>query len=210
MASGGRGVEVLTAAFLGLVSIATAAGAWQASVWNSVADELGRDAQDALDVSVNYGVLAEYERRFDTEASAQAALLAEQRAGQTDPLQIGLYDIRIQGRLGSTTPGFAEAWQSWSDAGYPDDLNPLQDPVYLVQRDSPTQTYGYISEQLTAAADVMKSKSGTLARAALVHALALFLFGISTVGRLKPIRYAILTLGAAAFVGGLLLWVVAY
>lgn len=56
----------------------------------------------------------------------------------------------------------------------------------------------------------MKSKSGTIGRAALVHALALFLFGISSVGRLKPIRYAILTLGAAAFAGGLVLWVMAY
>lgn len=139
-------MEVVTAVFLGLVSLATAAGAWQASVWNSVADELGRDAQDALDVSVNYAVLGEYGRRFDTEASAQAVRLAEDRAATTDPLEIGLLDLRIQGRLGSTTPGFAEAWLAWSDAGYPDDLNPLQDPAYLIVRDGPTQTYGYISQ----------------------------------------------------------------
>ena len=55
----------------------------------------------------------------------------------------------------------------------------------------------------------MKTKSGVIARAALVHALALFLFGISSIGRLRPIRYAILTLGAAAFAGGLLLWIMA-
>lgn len=210
MASGGRGVEVVTAVFLGLVSIATAAGAWQASVWNATADELARDAQDALDVSVNYGVLGEYSRRFDTEASAQAVRLEQDRAGVTDPLQLGLLDLRIQGRLGSTTPGFTEAWHAWADAEFAPDLDPLQNAYYLIQRDGPTLTYGYASEQINAAADILKTKSGTIARAALVHALALFLFGISSVGRLKPIRYAILTLGAAAFAGGLVLWILAY
>jgi hypothetical protein len=210
MASGGRGVEVVTAVFLGLVSVATAVGAWQASVWNSVGDELARDAQDALDVSVNYAVLGEYARRFDTEASAQSVRWAQDRDAMSDPLEQGLLDLRINGRLGSTTPGFAEAWQAWSTAGYPDGLDPLADAAYLVQRDGPTHTYGYISRQLTEAADQMKGKSGVIARAAIVHALALFLFGISSIGRLRPIRYAILTLGAAAFTGGLVLWIMAY
>ncbi len=209
MASGGRGVEVVTAVFLGLVSVATALGAWQASVWNATADELARDAHDALDVSVNYAVLGEYARRFDTEASAQSVRWAEDRDALTDPLEQQLLDIRINGRLGSTTPGFAEAWRAWAAEGYPAELDPLNDPAYLVQRDGPTHSYDSVSRQLNAAADVMKTKSGVIARAALVHALALFLFGISSIGRLRPIRYAILALGAAAFAGGLLLWIMA-
>lgn len=210
MASGGRGVEVFTAVFLGLVSVATAAGAWQASVLNSTADELSRDAQDALDVSVNYGVLGEYQRRFDTEASAQAVRWAEDRDAAPDPLLRDLYSLRIQGALGSTTPGFSEAWTAWSEAGYPAEQDPLQDGPYLVVRDGPTHTYGYVSRQLNDAADVLKTKSGIIGRAALVHALALFLFGVSSIGRLRPIRYAILALGVAAFAGGLLLWVTAF
>ncbi len=87
--------------------------------------------------------------------------------------------------------------------GIPDDLNPLQDPVTsssATARRRPTATSPTGSAPPPTS---LKSKSGIIARAALVHALALFLFGISTVGRLRPIRYAILTLGAAAFAGGL-------
>lgn len=206
----GPRLDVLTAVMLGVVSLATALGAWQASAWNTTADELTRDAHDALDVSVNLAVLGEYARRFDTEASAAATRWAQDRDAATDPLLYTVYDLRVQTRLGSTTPGFQEAWLAWWAAGQPAELDPLQDSAYLLQRDGPTVTYAQVSRDLSAAADSLKARSGLIARAALVHALALFLFGISSIGRLQSIRVAILALGVTAFAGGLVLWILAY
>src|SRR5690606_29129900 len=120
-----------------------------------------------------------------------------------------LYTLRIQTRLGSTTPGFPDAWYAWREAGFAAELDPLADPHYLLERDGPTHTYAYVSRQLRAEAEELKGRSGVIARAALVNALALFLFGISSIGRLQSIRYGILALGAAAFVGGLVLWILA-
>ncbi len=68
-----RTIAIVTAVMLGLVSVVTALGAWQAAVWNGIADEYAEDASDAQDVSINQGVLANYSLRLDQQTSAATA-----------------------------------------------------------------------------------------------------------------------------------------
>jgi hypothetical protein len=197
-------IEVVTAVMLGLVSVVTALGAWYAGTLSGVADEFGDDSNDARDVSVNQSVLADYSLRIDQEASLNAVRYAEAKPG-ADDLETLFYDIRIQTQLGRTTPGFAEAWFEWSAAGFPDDSSPLEDPDYIVAREKVPDSYSYVSRVLGDAKAVVSTRAGVLGQAALIQALALFLFGISGVNRLRPVRVGIVALGVGVFLAGLVL-----
>lgn len=205
-----RELEIVTAVMLGLVSIVTALGAWQSAVWNSIADEYARDAGDARDVSVSQAVLADYALRLDAEASGNALRYYTIAQSSSDPIEAGLGALHVQSEAARTSPGFAEAWQAWADAGFPSDTNPLEDQRYLAELRKIPDSYSYASQQLSAAADAQHAKSGILSQAALVQALALFLFGIAGVNRLYEVRAAVLALGVAIFLGGLALAATAF
>ena len=190
---------------LGLASIVTALGAWQASVWNGAADEFSSDSSDARDVSVNQAVFADYARRVDQQSSAEALsfhALAEQT---TDPTEQLYYQTQQATTLAKTTQGFTEAWTAWADGGFTSAANPLDDPSYVVARDGAFTSYGYTSTVLGDAGGVLKGRSGFLTQAALIYTLSLFLFGISGVNRLRAVRGTVVGLGVAVFLGGILL-----
>lgn len=205
----GRRIEIVTAVMLGLVSVVTALGTWQASVWNDIAEEFGDDSSDARDVSVSQSVLADYEQRIDQQVSLEAARIEALKGSGDSNLDL-LYDIRISTQLGRATPGFQEAWRAWADADFDPALNPALDPDYLVARESVPDSYAYASRLLGEAGSTVKARSGIFAQAALVQALALFLFGISTVNRLRPVRAGVLGLGITVFLSGLVLATTAY
>lgn len=201
-AQSSRELEIVTAVMLGLVSVVTALGAWQAAVWNSIADEYAEDAADARDVSISQTVLADYALRLDTESSANAARYQDLVAG-VDPQADALNLIKVQTQLARTTPGLAQSWEEWSASGFAAEENPIADPAYIVELRKLPDSYAYVSQALSTAADTQHSKSGILAQASLVQALALFLFGIAGVNRLVPVRAGVLALGIAVFLGGL-------
>ncbi|MDF1479645.1 hypothetical protein PYV02_11185 [Leifsonia sp. H3M29-4] len=198
-------VEIVTAVMLGLISVVTALGALQSAVWTGVADEFERDSIDARDVSVNQSVLAEYARRVDTEASAEARRYAELASTTSDPLEAVLNETLANASLNRATPGLAAPWGAWRESGFSAQIEPLRHPDYLAARDGRYQSYGYTAGELAAFSDEMRSKSSVLAQASLIQALALFLFGIAGVNRLQPVRIAVLGLGMVVFLGGLAL-----
>jgi len=187
---------------LGLVSVVTALGAWQAATWDARSQEFERDAGDARDVSVNQSVQADYAARTDLEASLTARAIAAERAGQTEPLELALIDNRIQATLISTTPGFADAWYVWQSGGFDPAAAPIDDPDYLAGRDGFYQSYGVAGAVLDDLSHQLQTRSGVLAQAALVQALALFLIGLAGVNRVGAVRVAILILGAVVFIVG--------
>lgn len=201
-AQSSRQLEIVTAVMLGLVSVVTALGAWQAAVWNSIADEYAEDAGDARDVSINQTVLADYTLRLDTESSANAARY-QQLVDGVDPLADTLNLINVRTELARTTPGLSDSWEEWSQSGFATEENPVDDPAYLVELRKLPDSYAYVSQALSVAADTQHAKSGILAQASLVQALALFLFGIAGVNRLVPVRAGVLALGIAVFLAGL-------
>ncbi|MEO5921949.1 MAG: hypothetical protein ABIQ01_12480, partial [Pseudolysinimonas sp.] len=49
---GGRGLDLLTAVLLGVVSLTTALGAWQATTWTRQAVDCGESSADARDQNI--------------------------------------------------------------------------------------------------------------------------------------------------------------
>lgn len=190
---------------LGLISVVTALGAWQSAVWTGVADEFERDSVDARDVSVNQSVLAEYARRVDAEVASEARRYAERAAASNDPLEAVLNETLANAALNRATFGLSEPWARWRDAGFSAELDPLQHPDYLAARDGRYQSYGHTAAVLAALSDEMRGKASVLAQASLIQSLALFLFGIAGVNRVRSVRIAVLGLGFLVFLGGLVL-----
>lgn len=197
-----RSLDVATAVMLGLVSVVTALGAWQAAAWDGRSQELERDAGDARDVSVNQSVQADYAARTDVEASVTARSYAQQREAEPDLLEQALLDNQIQATLISTTPGFADAWFAWQATGFDPLTPPLDDPDYLVERDGFYQSYGVAGGVLDDLSHRLQARSGVLTQAALIQALALFLIGIAGVNRVPAVRVSILVLGGIVFIVG--------
>ena len=197
---------------LGLVSLVTALGAWQAAVWNDRAGELATQAADARDVSINQAVFTEYTMRADRAAVAEAReLLAMQDATDDEVLSL-YYDVQIQSKflVGRSTSGLGEAWDRWVASELAPELDPLRDAVYVAERNKVPDSYARASDELIAAASTLGARSGILSQAALIQAVSLFLLGISGITRLHGARLGIVSLGVAVFLAGLALAVTAF
>lgn len=205
-----RGLEIVSAVMLGLVSVVTALGAWQSAVWTGQAEELARDAIDARDVSISLSIVSEQARRIDREAIASAVFEHGRGAGATDPTQEQLVTLRVRAALGPASEPVQLAWPQWSAGGFDPDADPMLDPDYLIERDGASESYARVSLVAVGVAEQFTAKSGVLAQAALIQALALFLFGIAGVNRIRAVRAAVVVLGFVVFLGGLGLAVTAY
>lgn len=197
---------------LGLVSVVTALGAWQAAVWNDQAGALAAQAADARDVSINQAVYTEYSMRADRAAVAEARELLTLRDGTDDQLLALYYDVQILGKfsVGRSTSGLSEAWDRWVAAELAPELDPLRDPVYLAERQKVPDSYAQVSDDLIAAAGTLAARSGILSQAALIQAVSLFLLGISGITRLYGARLGIVSLAVVVFISGLALAVTAF
>lgn len=197
---------------LGLVSVVTALGAWQAAVWNDQAGALAAQAADARDVSINQAVYTEYSMRADRAAVAEARELLTLRDTTDDELLALYYDVQILGKfsVGRSTSGLSEAWDRWVAAELAPELDPLRDPVYLAERQKVPDSYAQVSDDLIAAAGSLAARSGILSQAALIQAVSLFLLGISGITRLYGARLGIVSLAVVVFIAGLALAVTAF
>lgn len=197
---------------LGLVSVVTALGAWQAAVWNDQAGDLAAQAADARDVSINQAVYTEYSMRADRAAVAEARELLTLRDTTDDELLALYYDVQILGKfsVGRSTSGLSEAWDRWVAAELAPELDPLRDPVYLAERQKVPDSYAQVSDDLIAAAGSLAARSGILSQAALIQAVSLFLLGISGITRLYGARLGIVSLAVLVFIAGLALAVTAF
>ena len=207
-----RGLEITTSVVLGLVSLVTALGAWQAATWNGTAAALAADAADARDVSINQAVFAEYSLRADRAAVADARELLSLRDTATDEILAVYCDVQIlsQFSVGRASSGLGEAWDRWVAADLAPELDPLVDASYLAERHKVPDSYARVSDDLTAASAQVAARSGILGQAALIHAVALFLLGISGITRLLPARRGLVALGIVVFLSGLALAVTAF
>lgn len=189
---------------LGLVSVVTAIGAFQAAAWETRSQELERDSGDARDVSVNQAVLANANTRADLEAATTAAVLWQQREATDDLIERAGLENRIRAVLVATTPGFSDSWVRWQEGGFDPLARPTDDPGYQVLRDGLHQSYAVAGDELDRLSNELEDRAGVLAQASLIQALALFLFGIAGVNNVIFVRIGMLGLGTVAFIVGLI------
>jgi hypothetical protein len=211
--TGGRGLEIATAIALGVVSLVTALGVLQSSLWNDSADRFASDAADSRDQSISIAVVAQLRQRADLAAILEARPLAqaydEALAAEDFELALDIY-----GDLGTTlAPAFElpeGSFDAWWAAGFPADARPTDSPAYLVEVYGDVDALRMTSRLLSDEASSLKARSAVFGQASLVLALALFLFGVAGINRLRATRYVTLAMGSVVFVFGLFLMSTTY
>jgi hypothetical protein len=210
----GRGLEIATAIALGVVSLVTALGVLQASIWNRDAARFGSDAADARDQGISVAVVAQLKARADLGAMYEAERLARL---QDEALAAGeqIRAIELEGDITNTlgtiyVDGVADVFAEWRAEGFPADGNPAASPEYLVQWQGEADALTLTSQRLGALGTQLTARAEIFGQASLVHALALFLFGVAGINRLRTTRYVTLAMGASTFLFGLFLMSTAY
>ncbi|MEO8263643.1 MAG: hypothetical protein ABI566_13835 [Pseudolysinimonas sp.] len=210
-----RALDLVTAILLGVVSLTTALGAWQASSWSQQAADYGESSSDARDSAITRGVDWQYDSRLDTAAILNAreyAVLNDQaiaaddyRAAAFTEAMVGNYLARI---LSNT--GLDAAFATWRADGFPPDENPTTNPEYLVGLRGEADSFTQVSALAGEFKDRLQGKANIIIQASLVDALALFLLGVAGINRLRSARFATLVLGAAAYIASIFMMLGAY
>lgn len=209
-----RALDVLTAMLLGVVSLTTALGAWQAGTWTVQADKYGSSSADARDVSITRTVAWQYSNRLDVAAVLQARkhyLLAEAALEAEDYTGNAFNTVMVENHLGRVfTGGLREAFTGWRDAGFPTEESPTSDPVYIANLRGDADSYALASALADDFKHALDAKSARFTQAALINALALFLLGVAGINRLRAARFATLVLGGFVYLASLLLMATAF
>ncbi len=209
-----RLLDVLTALLLGVVSLTTALGAWQAAAWDYRADQYEEASSDARDAGIIRGVAWQADRTRDTEAVLRArefALQQDAAIAAGDVVAATYSEVMVGNQLGRiVTDGIPDAFARWRAAGFPTDQSPTSDPVYLANLRGDSDAYALTAQLASGFRESFEARSRIMSQAALIDALALFLFGVASINRLRAARYATLALGAVAYLASLVLMATAY
>jgi hypothetical protein len=209
-----RGLDVLTAILLGVVSLTTALGAWQASIWSREAALHGMNSADARDVSIASAIAWQFDTRLDTAALLQArkyALLEDEAIADQDAQASAFYNVMTTSYVQRmVSDSLVEAFTEWRADGFPADESPIDDSGYLAEQRASSDAYALAAGMAADVKGGFEQKAAIFTQAALINALALFLFGVAGINRLRTARFWTLVLGATAFLGALLLMATAY
>jgi hypothetical protein len=196
-----RGVlEVVTAVLLGLVSVATAVGAYQAGVWAGQSTELASASQQLRDRNLSLFLETEIisgddsQKLFDALAlTAEAAFYPERTESLMDEQEL---------ILASASPALAAAWQPWVDSGYAPDLIPMSTPDYQALTFAPAQSYNLVSAVAYRASEALADRSYTMTIVSVVFAFALLMLGIAGAAARLDVSAILTGGGAVAFLAG--------
>jgi hypothetical protein len=208
-----RGLDVLTAIMLGIVSLTTALGAWQAGTWSAQADEFGESSSDARDVSIARAVDWQADDRLNAGNVLQArryALLEDEAKASGDFVGEAYNSVMVNNYIARLSQGLDPAFQEWRENGFPTDESPTQDPVYLAELRGGADAYALVSVLAGEFRSALQAKADVFAQAALIDALALFLLGVAGINRLRAARFATLALGGVVYLASLVLMATAY
>lgn len=200
-------LEIATAILLGLVSVATAAGAYQASEWSQQSGAYAATAGQLRDASLSTNVASQLASYDD------GARVAESIAIEFD-LQNGATNVdelraRQEILLAAGSPGLEEAWAAWVESGYADASYPLLDPDFIAAQLAPTYAANRASAVAYDASDQIGARSLLITVASAIFALALLLLGVSGANASIKVALALAIGGASAFVGGVVVSVFA-
>lgn len=197
-------LEIITAILLGLVSVATAAGAYQAGEWAQQSDDLAsvsqqlRDRNLALFLESQNTARDDYSRMFDALGLYAEMTFYPER---TDEL-IAEQDVI----MAAASDPLSSAFPAWRDAGYP--LDPIDEtPIYSADYQAltfaPPQSYNVVSVIAYDASEALEEKSSTMTVVSVVFAIALLLLGIAGASSRLSVSAIMTGGGGLAFLVGL-------
>ena len=198
---------------LGIVSLTTALGAWQAGTWSAQADALGESSSDARDVSISQTVAWQADIRLDSANVLQArkwALREDAAKASGDFVEEAFTATMVGNYRGRLSIGLDVAFDGWREDGFPATESPTNDPVYLAELRGDADAYALVSVLAGDFKNALQDKADIFAQAALIDALALFLLGVAGINRLRAARFATLALGGVVYLASLVLMATAY
>jgi hypothetical protein len=192
-------LEIWTAVLLGLVSVATAAGAYQASEWSRQSGEYAAIAGQ-LRESLATNIASQLSSVDDGQRISDALALefdiingapnaAEIRAAQEVILEGG-------------SPGLTAEWTGWVESGYADDSYPLTGHEFAAAQFAPTFGANRASADAFRLAEDIGDRGLQITVASAIFALALLLLGVSGANRSLKVALGLAFGGATAFVVG--------
>ncbi len=199
-------LEVATAILLGLVSVATAAGAYQASEWARESGAYASAANQLRDTSLASNIASQLAGLDDAERFADVLAIQFDilnGAANVDELQ-----ARQEVILEGGSPGLAEEWATWAEAGFPQDAPPMVGEFAAVQL-APTFGANRASADAFELSERIGDRSLQITVASAIFALALLLLGVSGANRSLRVALGLAFGGAAAFVVGVAISVLA-
>ena len=199
-------LEIATAVLLGLVSVATAAGAYQASEWSRQSGAYASAANQLRDESLATNIASQVAGLDDAERFADALAI------QFDILNgaPNVDELRAQQEviLEGGSPGLTEEWMTWAENGFPDDEPPMLGEFAAAQL-APTFGANRASADAFELSEQIGDRSLQLTVASAVFALALLLLGVSGANRSLRVALGLAFGGAATFVVGVAISVLA-
>lgn len=171
-------VEILTAILLGLVSVATAFGAYQASVWAEESRDYRLISDQLRDRNLAQVITVELLYRDDAQRLLRAiAIETEQLIAPEDYYELELQKIAT---INSGSALLAEEWEAWYDSGRTAAF-PMSSETYSVSLFAPAQSMNYASFVAEQHADAIEARATQVTVAAVVFAVALLLLGVANI-----------------------------
>lgn len=210
MANEGRlrgALEIATAVLLGLVSVATAAGAYQASEGSQQSGSYASTALQLRDTSLSTNVASQIGSSDDSERIFDALNLEfEIMDGAVDVPGIRAEQEVI---LDGGSPGLTQEWVEWVESGYADEEYPGSDPHFVASRLAPTYGANLASAVAYRLSEEIGGRSLQITVASVIFALALLLLGVSGANRSIKVAFGLVIGGTAAFLVGVVISVLA-
>jgi hypothetical protein len=197
-------LEIATAILLGLVSVATAFGAYQASEWSQQAARYESVAGQLRDTSLSSFIASDLAGFDDGERIFQALDLEFEVITGTATDVEGIRDQQ-DAILRAATPGVLEDWHTFIEGGYQRDDLPTQSPQYAALVFAPTYSANIASTVAFDIAESLDARSLQQTVAAVVFALALLLLGVAGANASIKVAFALTLGGAGAFVVGIVI-----
>jgi hypothetical protein len=198
-------LEIATAILLGLVSTATAAGAYQASSWAQDAGRYSAASGQLRDLSLSNFIASEL-AGFDDGERMFDALVIEFEIMAAEP-DSDLADLRDQSDviLAGGSPSLLDDWAVWVESGYADESFPGSSIAYQSDLYAPTYSANRASAVAAGLADELGARSLQQTVAAVIFALALLLLGVSGANTSLKVSFALAVGGACAFLVGVVI-----
>ena len=200
-------LEIATAILLGLVSVATAAGAYQASEWSNQSGVYAATAGQLRDLSLSTNVASQLASYDDGVRVADClAIEFDIQNGATD---VEALRARQEILLAAGSPGLEDAWDAWIASGFAEEYYPLTASGFLASQLAPTYAANRASAVAYHASDQIGSRGVLITVASAIFALALLLLGVSGANASLRVSLALAIGGASAFLAGVVVSVFA-
>ncbi len=192
-------LEIVTAVLLGLVSVATAVGAYQAGLWSQESTDLALISQQARDR--NLALYLERDQAFDDDGSRLFDALALTVEAEFYPERAG--DVRAEQDLiiSAGSPALQAAWGPWVDSGFTG-TNPFLSTGYIAFSQAEPQAYNIVSTVADRSADAVLQRANTMTVVSVVFAAALLMLGVASATSRLDVAAIMTGGGAAGFLAG--------